>query len=302
MTGRVLSVLLPLFLAPLAMGVINRVKARFGGRAGKPLLQTYRDIRKCLGKGATISRTATWLFRAGPTINLAATLTALCFVPLGGLPAAVSFPGDIFVFVYLLAMGRFFTVMAALDVGSSFEGMGASREAVYSCLAEPMLFLGLLALARHSGDLSLAGMLSAVSAGSWLTGAPVLALVTVALFLILLAENCRVPFDDPNTHLELTMIHEVMVLDHGGPDFGLIQYAQTVKLWIFAAITTSLLLPAATGSPVPDALWGLAGILAASLAVGVTESVMARLRLTRVPPLLAAAGAFAALALILVGG
>ncbi|NDY58082.1 hydrogenase [Desulfovibrio sulfodismutans] len=302
MTARVLAVLLPLVLAPLAFGVIHRVKARFAGRQGKPLTQIYLDIRKCLGKGATISRTTTWLFRAGPTINLAATLAALPFVPLGGLPAAVSFPGDIFVFVYLLAMGRFFTIMAALDTGSSFEGMGASREAVYSCLAEPMLFLALLALARHSGDLSLSGMLSAVSAGSWLTGAPVLALVTVALFLILLAENCRVPFDDPNTHLELTMIHEVMVLDHGGPDFAFIEYAQTLKLWIFAAVATSLLLPAASGVLAWDALWGLAGVFAAAAAVGVTESVMARLRLTRVPPLLAAAGAFAALALILVGG
>ncbi|NMC50841.1 MAG: hydrogenase [Desulfovibrio sp.] len=296
-----LSVVLPLALAPLAVGVVNRVKALFGGRRGKPLAQSYLDILKCLGKGATISRTTTWLFRAGPAANLAATLGALLFVPLGNLPAAISFPGDIFVFAYLLAVGRFFTIMAALDTGSSFEGMGASREAVFSCLAEPMLFLALLALARYSDNLSLAGMLTAVSSGSWITGAPVLALVTVSLFLLLLSENCRVPFDDPNTHLELTMIHEVMVLDHCGPDLGFIQYAQTLKLWIFSAVTANLLLPAASGSPALDALWGLAGLFAAAVAVGVTESIMARLRLTRVPPLLAAAGAFAALALVLVG-
>ena len=296
-----LSVVLPLALAPLAAGVVNRVKALFGGRRGKPLAQSYRDILKCLGKGATISRTATWLFRAGPAANLAATLGALLFVPLGNLPAAISFPGDIFVFAYLLAMGRFFTIMAALDTGSSFEGMGASREAVFSCLAEPMLFLALMALARYADNLSLSGMLAAVSSGSWLSGAPVLALVTVSLFLLLLSENCRVPFDDPNTHLELTMIHEVMVLDHGGPDLGFIQYAQTLKLWIFSAVTASLLLPAASGSAALDALWGLAGLFAAAVAVGVTESIMARLRLIRVPPLLAAAGAFAALALVLVG-
>ncbi len=296
-----LSVVLPLALAPLAVGVVNRVKALFGGRRGKPLAQSYLDILKCLGKGATISRTTTWLFRAGPAANLAATLGALLFVPLGNLPAAISFPGDIFVFAYLLAMGRFFTIMAALDTGSSFEGMGASREAVFSCLAEPMLFLALLALARYADNLSLSGMLAAVSSGSWVSGAPVLALVTVSLFLLLLSENCRVPFDDPNTHLELTMIHEVMVLDHGGPDLGFIQYAQTLKLWIFSAVTASLLLPAASGSAAVDALWGLAGLFAAAVAVGVTESIMARLRLTRVPPLLAAAGAFAALALVLVG-
>jgi formate hydrogenlyase subunit 4 len=156
-------------------------------------------------------------------------------------------------------MGRFFTIMAALDTGSSFEGMGASREAVFSCLAEPMLFLALMALARYADNLSLSGMLAAVSSGSWLSGAPVLALVTVSLFLLLLSENCRVPFDDPNTHLELTMIHEVMVLDHGGPDLGFIQYAQTLKLWIFSAVTASLLLPAASGSAALDALWGLPG-------------------------------------------
>lgn len=298
----VLHVLLALVLAPLLPGVINRVKARFAGRRGKPLLQTYFDLAKLLRKGTVYSRTAAGLIQAGPVVSLAAGLAALALLPFGGAPALVSFQGDFILLAYVLALGRFFTMAAALDTGSSFEGMGASREALYSALAEPALFLALLALSRHAGALSLSAFLAPPSGESLLEIAPVAAMTAVTLFIVLLAENSRIPVDDPNTHLELTMIHEVMVLDHGGPDLAFIEYGAALKLWLFAALATGLFIPAdwpAGWPPLLGTVAGLAGQFLLAGLVGVAESGMARLRLTRVPRLLSAASAFSAVSLVL---
>jgi formate hydrogenlyase subunit 4 len=182
-------------------------------------------------------------------------------------------------------LGRFFTVAAALDTGSAFEGMGGAREATFSSLAEPALFFGLLVLGRLSRSLSLAAML----AGGWSQHATAaLLLVVAALFIVLLAENSRIPFDDPNTHLELTMIHEVMVLDHGGPALGAVLYGASIKLFVLAALVVGIALP---HPPIAWMAWGafLGGLLAVALGIGVVESVMARLRLVHVPSLLVAA-------------
>jgi formate hydrogenlyase subunit 4 len=196
---------------------------------------------------------------------------------------------------------RFVTMTAALDTGSAFEGMGASREAWFSMLAEPALLLGLAALAVHTGSLSLSGMLDGLAlAEIGGPGAPLLLLVAVAFGIVLLTENARIPVDDPNTHLELTMIHEVMVLDHGGVDFGFIQYAACLKLWALAALLTGVLLPPLSGWRPADMALGVALILAVAVMVGVIESVMARLKLARVPQLLVAASVLSVLALALV--
>jgi formate hydrogenlyase subunit 4 len=300
MTQLLLNILLPLALAPLLPGVINRTKAMLAGRKGPPLGQLYYDLWKLLHKGAVYSRTTTWLFRAGPMIALAAVATALVLVPLGGSPAPVHFAGDLVLLAYLLGLGRFVTVLAALDTGSAFEGMGASREVTFAALAEPALLLALAALARLTGSLSLSGILGALSWQTWAGRGPELAMVAAALLIVFLAENARIPVDDPDTHLELTMIHEVMALDHGGPDFAFILYGSAVKLWVLGAILAQTVLPA-TGSGLPaGAAVTLAGILLLAVVVGVVESVMARLRLLRVPQLLVAAGALAVLALILV--
>ena len=291
--------LLAIVLSPLLLGVINRTKALFAGRKGQPLLQVYFDLWKLLRKGAVYSRTTTWIFRAGPIVGLAAVLTATVLVPLGGLPATVSFIGDLVLFAYLLGLMRLFTVLAALDTGSSFEGMGASREVTFSALAEPALLLGLAALARQSGSLSLSTIYSSLSTDTWLKAGPMLALVVAALMVVLLAENARIPVDDPNTHLELTMIHEVMVLDHSGPDFAFILYGAALKLWVLGALLAGLIVPVRTGKPWLDGGACLLGILALAIIVGIVESSMARLRLLRVPQLLVGAGALAMVALIL---
>jgi formate hydrogenlyase subunit 4 len=291
--------LFALLLSPLMLGVINRTKAWFAGRRGQPLLQAYYDLYKLLLKDAVYSRTTTWVFRAGPIVGLSAVLAAITLLPLGGEPATLAFAGDFVLLVYLLGLMRFFTVAAALDAGSSFEAMGASREVTFSALAEPALLLGLAVVARQTGRFSLSEMYGGMTLQTWSQAGPVLALVAAALMVVLLAENARIPFDDPNTHLELTMIHEVMVLDHGGPDLAFILYAAALKLWVFAALLVGLVLPLRTGHAWLNVAAALVGVFAVAVAVGVVESSMARLRLLRVPQLLVGAGALAALALIL---
>lgn len=293
-----LPLLLALVLSPLLSGVINRTKALFAGRHGQPWLQAYFDLWKLLQKGAVYSRTTTWLFRAGPIIGLAATLTAAMLMPLGNFPALIAFPADFLLFAGLLGIVRFFMVVAALDTGSSFEGMGASREVFFSALAEPALLVALATLARQAHTLSLSTMFGPVSAAHWLQAGPVLMLVVIALMIVLLAENARIPVDDPNTHLELTMIHEVMVLDHGGPDLAFVLYSSALKLWLFAAMIVGMVLPA-TGNVWMNLLLAVLGMLAVAVVVGVIESVMARLRLVIVPQLLVGAGALVAVAFLL---
>ncbi len=270
---------------PLVLGVINKTKALFGGRVGPPVLQLYYDLFKLVRKGMVVSTTATWIFRAGPVVTLVAVLGAGLLVPIGRAGPPVSFAGDLVLFVYFFGLARFFTTAAALDTGSPFEGMGAAREVTFACLSEPATFFALLVLAKASGSLSMGGMLAPL-AGSWTALAPPMFLVSVGLFVVLLAETCRIPVDDPNTHLELTMIHEVMVLDHSGPLFGLILYAAAIKMVVLGTVLLHVLSPFETA---PLWLGGplfVAEMLALAVVIGVVESVMARLRMTHVPYLL----------------
>ena len=294
-------VVLALLLAPMMPGIINRVKAWFAGRRGPPLLQAYYDLWKLLHKGAVYSKTTTWVFVAGPIVGLACVLTVLLIVPLGGVPGLLAFPGDFLLAAYLLGLMRFFTILAALDTGSAFEGMGASREAFYSALAEPALLLGLAAIATQSHSLSLSRMYAAVTWNAMTCYAgPELLLVAAALMIVFLAENARIPIDDPNTHLELTMIHEVMVLDHGGPDFAMIQYGAMLKLWVLGSLLVGVLVPVRTGWRGVDLAIGIAGMMILAALVGMIESSIARLRLVRAPQFLVAASVLSILALVLV--
>jgi formate hydrogenlyase subunit 4 len=266
--------------------VIGKTKALFAGRTGPPFLQSYYDIWKLFGKGLVISRTTTWIFRAGPVLGLAVPVLASLMVPFGAIAAPLSFTGDLILFVYLFGLSRFFTASAALDTGSSFEGMGAAREVTFSCLAEPTVFFSFIVLARLSGSLSLNAMFGPILYPAWQSAGPSLILVVACLFVVVLVENCRIPFDDPNTHLELTMIHEVMVLDHSGPDFGMILYGAAMKLFVLGALVVRLVFPGTTGNVLLDTLLFAGGMLLLAVVIGVVESTMARLRLLRVPQLL----------------
>ncbi len=295
-----------LFLSPLLVGAVNRVKAVFAGRTGAPLLQPYHDLRRLLGKQAVYSRTTTWVFRAGPVVGLAAVIAAGLLMSFGGAPALVVFSGDFVLFAALLGLGRFVTALAALDTGSSFEGMGAAREVTFAAFAEPALFLCLLVLVRATGSLSLSGMLrpEAASAGGslpelWHAQGPALLLAGMALLAVALAENARIPVDDPNTHLELTMIHEVMVLDHSGPDLALIQYGASLKLFLFGALVVRLALGFPIASPWQSLGVFLGGMVLFAVVLGAIESTTARLRMLRVPQLLLSASALSGFALVL---
>lgn len=294
-----LDLLLVLLFPPLLPGIVNRVKAGIAGRSGPPLLQTYFDIAKLLRKGAVYSRTTTWVFPAGPILSLAAVISAGILLPLGSGTAPFGFPGDVILFAYLLGLARFVTMAAALDTGSSFEGMGASREAAFSALAEPALFLALAIFCVTARSASFTEIWSTLPAltGGW--SHPALFAAAAALFAVLLAENSRIPVDDPATHLELTMVHEVMVLDHGGPDLAFIVYGSAIKLFLFAALLSRLVLPIGPQGAWADAALFVAGEIGVAILVGLTESFMARLRLPRVPQFLIGAGALAAIGLVL---
>ena len=300
MLDTLLHILLILTMPPLLLGVIGKTKASFAGRTGAPFLQPYYDLSRLMRKETVTSETTTWIFRTGPLITLAATLFAALLVPLGRHAAPISFEGDMILFAYLFALGRFFTTLAALDTGSSFEGMGAAREVSFACLAEPTLFFALITLTRLSGTLSLTPMLNHISLSVWMGTGAALLLLLAGLYVVLLAENCRIPFDDPATHLELTMIHEVMVLDHSGPYFGCILYGAALKLYLLGALFMNIALPLSSGNNTGD--WGLfiLSMLVLAISIGVVESVMARLRLIRIPQLLLAAMILTAFSLVLV--
>jgi formate hydrogenlyase subunit 4 len=222
---------------------------------------------------------------------LASTFVAGLLLPLASARAPIAFDGDLVLFAYLLGLGRFFAMAAALDTGSSFEGMGASREAAFSALAEPALFLALATLAMTTGRLSLSGILGGLDALP--AAVPAILLSAATLGAVLLVENARIPIDDPATHLELTMVHEVMVLDHSGPDLALIEYASAMKLFITSALLAAVAAPGLAGHPVALA----AGALGVAGVVGLVESATARLRLPRVKQFLVGASALGAVAL-----
>jgi formate hydrogenlyase subunit 4 len=290
---------LVLLLAPALSGIAVKSKAFLSGRRGAPVLQLYYDIAKLLRKGTVYSSTTTWVFRAAPVALLVSVVAALVLVPLDGRSALLQFEGDMLAFAALLALGRFALVLAGLDTGSSFEGMGASREVTVASFAEPALFLCFLGLALATGERALAGMLGSSLGPAWPRAGAPLVLLGLSLFILLLAENSRVPVDDPATHLELTMIHEVIVLDHSGPDLAIILYAASLKLALFAALVVAVFLPRGTAGTAEGIGLLVAGLALAGVAVGMVESAMARLRLTRVPPLLVGAGALALFAIIL---
>jgi formate hydrogenlyase subunit 4 len=293
------AMLVLLVLAPMMPAVATRTIALLTGRRGPPLLQPYRDLRRLFGKGVVYAHVTTWVFAAAPMVYGAAALLAATLVPLDGRSALVHFPGDMFLFAGLLAVGRVAISLAALDTGSSFEGMGASRALMIGGLAEPVLLVVLFSLALATGGSSLSDLLGGRLTGAWRTVPASLVMVAISLVMLLLAEAGRGPIDDPATHLELTMIHEVMVLDHSGPDFALILYGASLHFALLGALLVCLLWPAA-GLATPWAAARLAvGLLAVAAVAGVIEFSMARLRMSRIPQYLVSAGVLGCLSALL---
>lgn len=295
-----LALALVLFLAPAVSGMATRTKSFLTGRRGAPVLQPYYDIWKLFRRGLVLSRTTTWIFRLAPIVGLSTALLAATLFPLDGRASLLRFGGDAVAFAGLLALGRFVMILASLDTGSSFEGMGASREATFGSLVEVGVFLSFATLSVVTQDLSLSGMFGQELAARWSGVLPPLLMVGASLFALMLAECARVPVDDPATHLELTMIHEVMVLDHSGPDLALIVYGSALKLSVFGAMVIGVLVPRGSLSPLASIGVLAGGLLLVGVGVGIVESTMARLRLPRVPLYLASGSALALVGLVLV--
>ena len=285
-------VVLWLAVAPLLPGIINKVKAWVAGRRGPPVLQLYYDLARLWKKSVVMSTLASPAFIIGPAVGWVAIFGAAILLPLGPVGGALSFKGDVLLLVYLLAVARFCTAWAALETGSAFEGMGAAREVSYAVLSEAALITAVLCLSVQSGSVTLNAMLAP-------SAAPGAVLLGAGLFAVLLAENCRVPFDDPNTHLELTMIHEVMMLDHSGPPLAVILHGAAMKLLLFSVLLSQAVLPLGQWTPLHATAALVVAVLAVTVGVGLVESLLARFAFRRVPLLLTTAFLLCLFALLL---
>ncbi|MGA3125731.1 MAG: NADH-quinone oxidoreductase subunit H [Candidatus Korobacteraceae bacterium] len=300
----VIEALLIVAIAPLVRGVIARVKARIQNRRGASVLRPYADLLKLFRKEDLVPDTASALFRFAPVVLFAVTVTAAAFVPVLHPSALLGVSGDFIVLVYLLAAGRFFLMLGAMDGGSSFGGMGASREALVSTLAEAPLFLGLTSVAILAHTVRLSGIVEFSVRQNPFQLSAVHVLAFGALALVAIAETGRIPVDNPTTHLELTMIHEAMVLEYSGPSLALIEWASAVKLTLIMALLVGVFVP--WGMATSNSLLGLAFALLAflfkfavlAIVIAMIESSLAKLRMYLVPDFLGVASALAILAVV----
>ena len=290
--GAVLQLALLLALAPLLRGAIKKMKARMQMRKGPPLLQGYYDLAKLLRKETVRSETASWIYGMGPQTYFAAAVVATTLTPVLVASAPFEGAGGILGLVGILALGRFALASAALDTGSPFGGMGSSREMTIAALAEPALMLGLFTAALAAGSLDLGTVVRhELAAGFVLRPSDILALS--GLFLVLIAETGRIPVDNPATHLELTMIHEAMVLEYAGPDLALVEWAAALKELLYITLLIDLFIPAGMATTIAPAPLVLATVAWAAkvcvfaIAITVVETTNAKLRLFRVPELVA---------------
>lgn len=283
-----------LIVAPALQGWIKKIKAFWQGRSGPPTFQAYADLWKLARKGSVVPETASWVFRGAPSVVLGATLVAVALVPIWGTKAPLG-AGDVILVVGCLALGRFALALAALDTGSAFGGMGASREMAISALVEPALIIGLFALAIPAGSTDFP--ILAEHAGGGLAPASLLALG--ALLVVAIAETGRIPVDNPDTHLELTMVHEGMLLEYSGRRLMLLSAAALAKQVVILSLIIAVVAPAgmALALPLALAIWGVKlAVLGGFLAC--METAFAKLRILRLPDLLASACALGGLSLI----
>lgn len=300
----VTQVLLLLMLGPLLRGIIARIKARIQNRQGASVLRPYRDLRKLFRKEDLAPPTASVVFRAAPMVVFAATLAAALFIPVVQDSALLEISGDFVLIVYMLALARFFLMLGAMDGGSPFGGMGASREALVSTLAEAPLLLALTAVLIAAHATSVAGAVQWTLQQELSQFSAVHALAVAALALVAVAETGRIPVDNPATHLELTMIHEAMVLEYSGPSLVLIEWASAIKLTVLLALLIALFMPwgmAATFSVLSLSIALLAFLAKVALlgvGIAVIESSVAKLRMYLVPDFLGVATALAILAVV----
>ena len=301
----IVQIAMLLALPPFIIGLIRKVKARLQCRRGASVLQPYADLAKLFKKQPVVSSTTSWIFTATPYIAFSSTLAAGCMVPIFVSQNPFNFAGNVIALVYLLALGTFFLILAGLDAGSAFGGMGSSREAIVATLAEPAMMLSIFAIALTAGSTNLSTIVhkTALMEGI-ITAPPPHLMALVAFFVVALAETGRVPVDNPATHLELTMIHEAMLLEYSGRYLALLEWAAGIKLLVFLSVIANVFAPWGIATSVTPAKVAVGMVVyvvkvsALALLIGVIESMFAKLRLFRVPELLGAAFILSLLALV----
>jgi formate hydrogenlyase subunit 4 len=299
-----LQLLIIAFGSPLLIGVIRKLKARLQGRRGATVFQPYADLRKLLLKEAVVSENTSWIFRFTPYLLATTMLLSALIVPVLTTRAPLGFMGNIIALMYLFLLGTFFLALAGLDAGSAFGGMGSSREVAIAALAEPTVLIAIFGIALRAGTTSLDGIVTRFAAEPLLMLNAGHLLAFIAFFIVALAENGRLPVDNPATHLELTMIHEAMILEYSGRHLALVEWAAGMKLFLFLTLLANLFFPwgvalANTPTSLLSAFLALAvKLLLFAVAIALLETAVAKLRLFRVPELLAGSFTIALLAVV----
>jgi formate hydrogenlyase subunit 4 len=299
-----LQMALALVLAPLVSGFIRKCKALLQNRRGPGLLQPYFDLFKLLRKGTVVSQHASWIFRVTPYVSFLTALMVALMIPMITTAVPLSLFGGVIAVIYLLALGRFFVALAALDTASAFGGMGSSREMTVAAIAEPAMMLSIFSVAITAGSTNLSQVVQSTLQHQEQFLSPAHILAFAAMFIVLIAETGRIPVDNPATHLELTMIHEAMVLEYSGRYLALIEWAASIKQLVLMALLANLFFPLGLATEVTATtvalglIWLVVKLLVLAGAVVLVEFTNAKLRLFRVPDLLSTAFILATLALV----
>lgn len=294
----IISIIIILGLAPLFAGLVNKQKAILTGRIGAPILQPFYELQRLFKKETINAATSSVLSRISPVLNLVTLIIAAAILPVGFWKPLISFNGDIILFAYILSLARFFQILAAMDIGSSFEGMGAAREATFALFAEPIFFFTIGSISIISGFTSLYDIYHSIRLDN-ISYEVFIVICSISVFMLAVTECSRMPVDDPNTHLELTMIHEVMILDNSGIDLFLYQYSSHVKLFIYAVLEISFFYPFSKQSYLLGILIFVTGSVALTFALGMVETITSRYKMKNIPQYLLFATAIGILNLLI---
>ena len=276
----IINILILLIFPFLMIGIIKKTKAFWAGRKGVSIFQPFWDFARLMKKDSIYSETTSWIFKFNPIIYFASILFAGFFVPIISGIAIINLKFSFIIFAYALGIGKFFSLLSALDTGSSFEGMGASREACFSTIVEPAFFIAMASISALTQNYSFTN-LKLILENAGIYGILIIILISFTLLIMLLIEGCRVPVDDPTTHLELTMIHEVMILDNSGVDLAFITWGAAIKVFLFVALIANILLPYNLPLIITLSLFLLI-LIGISFVIGTIESAIARFRMTHV--------------------
>ncbi len=294
----IISLILILGLSPLFVGLVNKQKAIYTGRAGASILQPYYELKKLMKKETINANSSSFISTIAPLINLIAVAAAAAMLPISFARPLISFEGDIILFAYMLGLARFFQVLAAMDIGSSFEGMGAAREATFAVFAEPIFFFTIGSIAFISGFTSIYDIYHSIRLDN-ISFVVFIIVCSISVFILAVTECSRMPVDDPNTHLELTMIHEVMILDNSGIDLFLYQYSSYIKLFIYVILEASFFYPFAVQSYTLGIIIFVVVIIILSAALAAVETVTSRFKMKNIPHYLLFATAIGILNLLI---